>query len=98
MDETADQHKPDSNVSNREQSKDLEALKKQALELLVPMVDEIQDAPERRFEILMTAARSSEDGATLRKALETAQQIENISERAAAVLDVLNEINYHLKS
>ncbi len=97
MDEPSNQDKPESEAHDSEQSVELEALKKEALELLVPMVDEIKDAPERRFEILMTAARSSGDGALLKKALQTAQQIEDTNEKAGAVLDVLNEINYHLK-
>lgn len=97
MDESSDQNKPDTETREQEPVAELQTLQKQAIELLLPLVDEIKDAPERRFEILMTAARSSGDGALLKKALQTAQQIEDTNEKAAAVLDVLNEINYHLK-
>lgn len=82
----------------QDQDTRLETLKKQALEVLVSLVDQIQDSPERRFEILITASRSKGDAVLLEKALQAAQQIEDASDRARAVLDVLNEINYQLSN
>ncbi len=75
----------------------LAQLKKQALDVLVPVVDKIDQPPERKFEILMTAARSSGDAGLLAKTLEAAQRIGNDNQKADALLDVLNEINYNLR-
>jgi len=73
------------------------ALKQHALEALLPIVDSMQEAPERKFEILITATRSSEDPSLLDKALGAAQQISDPNNKADALLDVLNEVNYYIK-
>ncbi|HVX56133.1 MAG TPA: hypothetical protein VHA37_00215 [Candidatus Saccharimonadales bacterium] len=73
-------------------------LRKRALEALLPLVDKIDEPAERKFEILMTAARSSDDPDLLAKTLEAAQHVGNDSQKAEAILDVLNEINYHLSN
>jgi hypothetical protein len=75
---------------------DLESLQRKAIEVLAPLVDQIDGAPENRFEILIMAARSSNDGALLNQALQVAQEIESPAAKANAVLDVLNEVNYLL--
>lgn len=99
MDKSEDKDIAGKQGPDQGQPGNLEALREKALQILVPMVDEIQDAPERRFEILITASRSSGGNEQLlSKALEAAQQIENANDKANAVLDVLNEVNYHLKA
>ena len=72
-------------------------LRNKALDVLLPMVDKLEEPAERKFEILITAARSSDHPRLLGKTLDAAQQIEGDSQKANAILDVLNEINYHLR-
>lgn len=100
MDDQTDndnQDKPDNAAGGGSEAKLLE-LRAKALDVLLPMVDKLEEPAGRKFEILMTAARSSDDPRLLGKTLEAAQQIEGDSEKANAILDVLNEINYHLRS
>jgi hypothetical protein len=88
--------KPDDDAP--EPQSELSALRNRTLEALLPIVDNVEEAPERKFEILMTVVRSSNDPALLNKALNTAQQIHDTNSKANALLEVLNEINYHLKN
>ncbi|MDL2363489.1 MAG: hypothetical protein QFB86_03875 [Patescibacteria group bacterium] len=83
------------NVNEIEQ---LEAIRNHALEMLVPLIDTLDDSPEQKFELLMTAARSSGSPALLQKVLETVQHFEQPREKAAAIVDLLNEVNVHLQS
>ena len=76
----------------------LASIKQRALESLLPLVDSLEVAPERKFEILMTVVRSSNDPEMLNKALLSAQQIENQNAKTEALLDILNETNFQLKS
>lgn len=87
----------DNNASDVSDDSALLELKNRALNILLPLVDKVDEPPERKFEILMTAARSSDDSGLLNKALDAAQHIGSDNEKANAVLDVLNEINYHLR-
>lgn len=75
----------------------LQRLKNRALDALLPVVEKTDQPAERKFEILMTAARSSGDPALLAKTLDAAQNISSDNQKADAILDVLNEINYNLR-
>lgn len=75
----------------------LQQLKHRALDALLPVVEKTDQPAERKFEILMTAARSSGDPSLLAKTLDAAQNISSDNQKADAILDVLNEINYNLR-
>ena len=80
-------------VINEDQNARL-SIKKQAIDALVPLLDNLQEAPERKFEMIMTAVRSSDDDNLLRKALDVANLIEDPTAKAEALIDVLNEASF----
>jgi hypothetical protein len=82
----------DQNHSNNSSSRD--DVKKRALDALLPLIDQLDEPPERKFEIIMTALRSSEEDSLLNKALESALNIEEPASRADALLDVINEASF----
>ena len=76
-------------------SDDLDTVKKDALQALVPVLDELKNiSAERKFDICMNAMRFTDDKALARKALEAAQQIEEPGTKAEALVELVNEINY----
>jgi hypothetical protein len=74
-----------------------EDIRKRALEALTPIVDTIDAGPEKKFELLMTAARFSGQSDTLDKALTAALGISDPTEKAEALIDIVNETNYQLR-
>lgn len=66
-------------------------VKERALAELLPLIDELGGSPERRFELLMTAVRASDDETLLSKALDAAIEIEEPNAKADALLDIINE-------
>lgn len=75
----------------------LEDIRKQALEALVPMADELDETPERKFEILMTAARFSDKTELLESALKAALSLPDSAPKAEALIDLVNEVNFRLQ-
>jgi len=73
---------------------DLIDLKQQALSQLGPLVDHLEMSPEERFRTTMMLIQSTDNQALIPKAYEAAQAIANEKDRAQALLDVVNEINY----
>jgi hypothetical protein len=87
-----DNQRQEQNPSVDDASK--EHVKQRALKALMPLVDQLEESPQRKFEIIMTALRASEERSLLEKALDTAMQIEDPSVKADALLDVINEADY----
>jgi hypothetical protein len=75
----------------------LKNLRDQAINTLLPLVDQLSEPPERKFEILMMATRTSNNLELMKKTLEIAQQLDSNDKKAEAVLDVLNEINLQIR-
>src|SRR5579871_3955293 len=75
-------------------SDDLARIKQQALQKLAPLVDHLQQSPEERFKTLMMMIQASDDPQYLNEAYTTANEIKDEKEKAQALLDVVNEINY----
>jgi hypothetical protein len=73
---------------------DLIEIKQQALEELFPLIDKLDQAPEERFKTLMMIIQASDNHALIQKAYQIAQTIDVDKERAQALLDIVNEINY----
>ncbi len=78
------------NISNDE----LENIKKDALRELRPLVDKLELSAEERFDIYLLLLRSTDDTTLIAPAHATAQQIENESKRAEALLDIIKEIDF----
>lgn len=74
----------------------LTKVRNKAFSSLLPLIDELDDTPSRKFDICLAAVRSTDNAALLEKALFFAEQIEDGSERAQALIDVANEATVRL--
>ena len=75
-------------------STDLAELKKKALNELSPLVQLLDQEPSDKFKTLMMMIQASDDQSLIPQAYEAASKISNDKEKAQALLDVVNEINY----
>lgn len=73
---------------------DLIDLKQQALTKLSPLVDKLDQSPGEKFRTLMMMIQASDNQKLVRQAYEVALEIHDEKERAQALLDIVNEINY----
>lgn len=69
-------------------------MKRQALEHLEPLADHIDGTAEERFRTTMMMVQANDNHTLLDKALAAAKEITDDKERAQAMLDIINEINY----
>ncbi|HSH17961.1 MAG TPA: hypothetical protein VK978_01120 [Candidatus Saccharimonadales bacterium] len=73
---------------------DLLDIKQDALKALTPLVDHLDQTPEERFRTTMMMIQAADNHSLIKLAYEAAQHISNDKERAQALLDIVNEINY----
>ncbi len=73
---------------------DLLGIKQQALNDLAPLVAHLDQNPEEKFNTLMMMIRASDDHTLVKDAYDAARAIPDAQQRADALLDVVNEINY----
>jgi len=73
---------------------DLLDIKQDALQALTPLVDHLDQTPEERFRTTMMMIQASDNHSLIKVAYDAAQKITNEKERAQALLDIVNEINY----
>lgn len=73
---------------------DLLDIKQEALQALTPLVDHLEQTPEEKFRTTMMMIQASDNHSLIKLAYEAAQKISNEKERAQALLDIVNEINY----
>ncbi len=69
-------------------------IKQQALQALTPLVGQLNQSPEEQFRTTMMMIQASDNHTLLQTAYEAAQKISDEKERAQALLDIVNEINY----
>jgi len=69
-------------------------IKKQALQSLAPLVDELDQTPEEKFKTTMMLIQASDNAELVKDAFAAANKITDEKTRAQALLDVVNEINY----
>ena len=79
---------------NSDDQQDLLSLKKDVLNELAPLVGHIDQSPEEKFKTTMMMLQSTDNHALVRSAYEAAKEIPDEKVRAAALLDIVNEINY----
>ncbi len=72
----------------------LNSLKQQALTKLSPLVEDLEQPPLEHFRTLMMLIQATDNSELLSRALETANSIDDDKDRAQALLDIVNEINY----
>jgi hypothetical protein len=81
-------------ADNSEKSDDLLDIKQKALQDLTPLVKHLEQSPVDKFKTTMMMIQASDDKTLLPEAYEAANAIEDSKEKAQALLDVVNEINY----
>ncbi len=69
-------------------------IKQQALAHLEPLADHVGGTPEETFKTTMMMIQANDNHTLLDKALAAAKDISDDKERAQAMLDIINEINY----
>ncbi len=84
----------DTSTTNAPTNSDLMDIKQKALEHLTPLVDHLDQTPEEKFRTTMMMIQASDDEKLIGSAFESAKEIKDDKERAQALLDVINEINY----
>jgi hypothetical protein len=72
----------------------LEAIKKDALVELRPLVDKLNISPEEKFDTYLLLIRSTDDTALIAPAHAAAAAITDETRRAQALLDIIKEIDY----
>lgn len=73
---------------------DLLDIKQDALHALTPLIDHLEQSPLEKFRTTMMMIQASDNHGLIKMAYEAAQKIDNDKERAQALLDIVNEINY----
>lgn len=79
---------------NQPVKSDLASIKQKTLDELRPLVEKLDLSPEERFDTLLLIIRSTDDKSLISQAYDTAQKITDETKRAAALLDIIKEIDY----
>lgn len=94
----ADAHLPEPQTATAGEgsgdNSELDTVKNSALEQLRPLIEKLDLEPADKFDKYLMMLRASDDPALIKPAFEAAQAIEGEKERAQALLDIINEINY----
>jgi hypothetical protein len=88
----ADAHLPTPSASTG--GGELDGVKKSALEQLRPLIEKLDLEPADKFDKYLMMLRASDDPALIKPAFDAAQGISGEKEKAQALLDIINEINY----
>jgi len=73
---------------------DLQTIKQKAVAELTPLVGQLDQSPQEKFNTVMTIIRATDNQSMLPGAYQAAQNITDSKTRAQALLDIINEINY----
>jgi hypothetical protein len=84
----------DKSLLDSDSTHELIDIKQQALDELLPLIDELDQPPEEKFRTIMMMIQASDNQHLVKAAYETAHSIEDEHARAQALLDIVNEINY----
>ncbi len=75
-------------------SDELLEIKRSALQDLSPLLDSLDQEPEEKFQTTMMMIQATDNKDLIAKAYEAAKKIKEDKDRAQALLDIVNEINY----
>ena len=75
-------------------SGELDAVKRDAITELRPLVDKLTLAPEEKFDTYLLLIRSTDDRSLIPPAHEAAKAISDETRRAQALLDIIKEIDF----
>lgn len=87
----ADAHLPTKGTG---ENGELDDVKKSALDQLRPLIEKLDLEPADKFDKYLMMLRASDDPALIKPAFDAAQGISGEKEKAQALLDIINEINY----
>ena len=87
----ADAHLPSEGTGD---DSELDGVKKSALEQLRPLIERLDLEPADKFDKYLMMLRASDDPELIKPAFDAAQGISGEKEKAQALLDIINEINY----
>lgn len=73
---------------------DLVNIKKQALQELNPLIEHLDQSSEEKFKTTMMMIQTSDDKSLIPRAFTIAKSLTDEKQRAQALLDIVNEINY----
>lgn len=85
-------------ANNQDSNNELDQIKEDALNQLVPIIEELDQPPEEKYRTLMMLIQASDDKNLIKSAYDTANKIEDKKQRAEALLNIVNEINYFSSS
>ncbi len=72
-------------------------IKSKAMDALVPILGTLEDVdPQKKFDLAIAAFRVSDSTELLEKALDFATSISDSSQKADALIDIINEANVQL--
>jgi hypothetical protein len=94
MSSDANAHIEDETQSVGVDSPELDSVKKSALEQLRPLIEKLDLEPADKFDKYLMMLRASDDPALIKPAFDAAQGITGEKQKAQALLDIINEINY----
>lgn len=94
MSSDANAHIEDATQSVGVDSPELDSVKKSALEQLRPLIEKLDLEPADKFDKYLMMLRASDDPALIKPAFDAAQGITGEKQKAQALLDIINEINY----
>lgn len=69
-------------------------IKQNALHALTPLLNHLDQTPEEKFRTTMMMIQAADNHALVKDAYDAALNITDEKERAQALLDIVNEINY----
>lgn len=72
----------------------LEAVKKEAIDELKPLVEKLNLPADEKFDLYLLLIRSTDDKSLIGPAHDTAKEITDETRRAQALLDIIKEIDY----
>ncbi len=78
----------------REGTSDLDLIKQQALRELAPIANQLDQEPTDRFHTLLELIQATDNEELVKAAFDSAQAIKSDKERAAALLNLVNEVSY----
>ncbi len=90
----ADAHLPGDAGEGSGENTELDGVKNSALEQLRPLIEKLDLEPADKFDKYLMMLRASDDPALIKPAFDAAQGIVGEKEKAQALLDIINEINY----
>lgn len=84
----------DTSLKSSDTNSDLDEIKSKALKDITPLLDKLNLPPLEKFKTVMMTIQAGDSKELIPTAYEIAGKIDNESEKAQALLDVINEINY----